>query len=201
MKVKLQAMVLAIALLGMQGCVYYQSGYASDFGYYGGTGVYEYYNLPTGYHYEHWGTRGPVIIETLTGAVVTMALLRSMYPHHHWHHMYNEPHFVRDYRRHGHVHPVPPPRVMHHRDSHIGHHRQNHGNHHAPIPQRMYRDDPRHNMHHHHGNHHNGPSWNGQHRPPQRPQHHFSGSHGPYEHHGHNGPHHGNHGRPHQPHD
>lgn len=99
MKNKLLAVVIVMAM-AMTGCVVH-SGYYSGVSY--GYGGYDYYDLPSGYHYEY-RSAGPVIVSALTGAVITYAALRAMYPHHHWRRLDHEPHFVRDYR------PAPPPR-------------------------------------------------------------------------------------------
>lgn len=90
MRLKLVAMVLIMAI-SMPACV-------ASHGFYGdGYSNYEYWELPAGYRYEFWDS-GPVIVNALTGALVTVAMLRLMYPRHHWRRIYHEPHFVRDFR-------------------------------------------------------------------------------------------------------
>ena len=106
---------------------------------------YTYYNLPPGYHYENWN-RGPVIVNSLTGELVTFALLQNMFPYHQWYMTPPPPHFRHDWRyplhrrgwerRHhnghyshfGHaphrprIHHRPPHRFNKHHDMHRRHH-------------------------------------------------------------------------------
>lgn len=114
MKAKLLAMIAVVAMLAVQGCYPYTYGYSTD--YYGNSG-YVYYDLPRGYHYEYRSS-GPVIVETMTGAVITYVALRAMFPHHPWRRLRHEPHFVRDVRGPGHrpphmrmMQPQPRPRM------------------------------------------------------------------------------------------
>lgn len=127
MKMRLLVLMLAMALF-LPGCYYSSGGYAYGYGY--GTPSYDYYDLPTGYRYEYWNT-GPVIVNALTGTVITLAALRAMYPRHHWRKLHREPNFVRDYRIPAHRHmwglrhkAVPPHRGSFHRPQPPKHHMQ-----------------------------------------------------------------------------
>ena len=141
MKAKLIAMLMALLLV--QGCVY------RTYGSYYDPGGYEYYDLPSGYHYEY-RDNGPVIVEKLTGALVTIAALRLLFPRHHWRRMYHEPHFVYDVR-HGHrppmMHNRPPamhnrPPMMHNRPPAM-HNRPPAMHNRPPAMQNHHREGPR----------------------------------------------------------
>lgn len=62
--------------------------------YYDGT----FYDLPSGYRYDHHPDMGVVIVNSVTGALVTFAILKALFPHHRWHRSYNRPHF-KNYNR------------------------------------------------------------------------------------------------------
>ena len=94
---KFVAMVVLALSMIVSGCVMYST--PDDYGYmpagYGGYGG-QFYALPQGYHYEYW-SGGPVIVNSITGALITYAALRAMYPNWYWRPIHR-PHFVRDWR-------------------------------------------------------------------------------------------------------
>ena len=138
MKLKFMACFLAMALF-----LSVVPNTASAERYYVTPG-YTYYNLPQGYHYEYWN-QGPVIINSLTGELMSLAILQNMFPWHPWSVLHYPPHYVRDWRnpyhrrgwdRRPHYRP-------HHRD-YVPHRAYHHREHRRP---------PRHHgerRHHHH---------------------------------------------------
>ena len=70
---------------------------------------YVYYSLPPGYHYEFWD-RGPVILNSTTSELVTIAILQNLFPHHHYHprfhngHRYHARPYHRSHRHHERYH-------------------------------------------------------------------------------------------------
>jgi len=89
--------IVAVSLL-LGGCAVYPAPYYQTYPGYPTGGYTEsvYYQLPPGYRYEYWSS-GPVIIDIATGAIVTYAMLRTLYPHWHWYRDYH-PRFYRDWR-------------------------------------------------------------------------------------------------------
>ena len=69
-KVLALAMLVAIMCVSSHAYAWYEESYS-------------YYSLPPGYHYEYRDI-GTVIVEDLTGALMSYAILRALFPYHVW---------------------------------------------------------------------------------------------------------------------
>jgi len=112
---------------------------------------YTFYSLPAGFQYYHWNN-SPVIINSITGEIVTIPVLRNWYPNYHFSIIPPPPLFRRyvgppPYRPHIHHAPPPPRPRIHHAPPHHG---------------------PRHNGSMNHNRpHHRGPGGHGGHGGPR----------------------------------